>query len=1160
MTTRPQAATLVNSNITTNGVGAITGAILNSDLQAIISACAGYQGVWSSSNSYQANDMVLSASSGGILYIALQDNINQALSNTAYWQSLASSSGSGTVNSGTIGQLAYYAASGTAVSGVTLTGYVYGNGASAPTASTTIPTTALSGTVTNAQLANSSITVNGTTISLGSSGTITAVAAAGSLTGTTLAANVVSSSLTSVGTISSGVWNGTVIGIGYGGTGQTTASAGFNALSPITTAGDLIIGNGINSATRLGIGANGYVLTSTGTTATWAAGGNGTVNSGTGGQLAWYSSTSNTVSGNANLTVSSAALTIGVQGTTQGSLVLANTGSAVATTVQSSNSASAAWTLVLPTTAGTGGQVLQTNGSGVTSWVNPASTGTLTIGSTAISGGTTGYYLTVGAGGVLQQVTAPSATITIGSVVGSSSNGYGLYIGTGGSAGTLQQFAYGTGVFTALGLAVNAASGLAAKDANSNLSVNALFEGFTSVAAAGTTTTLTAASAPTYVVTGSGGQTFQLPDATTLPAGAVYSFNNNQTSGTVVVKNNSGTTLTTLQSGAFVDFILLVNSPAAGSWDNHAQAPSNVSWSTNTLSWAGSITGSTWNGAAVGAAYGGTGVANNAASTLTISGTFGTTLTVTGTTAVTLPTSGTLATTANIATAIPSATSSQLYVGTGAAGALAAATTGTGVVTALGTNVGSTGAFVVNGGALGTPSSGTLTNATGLPIGGLTGLGTGVATALALAVNGTSGLVTGAGVATAGGVSYGNGTNLAYTAAGTAGQVVLSGGASAPSFTTGTLALAGNLSFTGAFASVFSVSGAYTYTMPGASSTLAGLGNANSWTASQTFNAATSSIYLGANSGNNGVATFYGSTSGSVTVKPAAVAGTSTLFQLPATNGTSGQVLQTDGTGVTSWATAGGGSSSPTGTILPFAGLTQGFGSATPSGYLLCAGQSVSQSTYSSLFAVLNPSTTSVTFTFASPGVVNITGHGLVAGDPVAFSSTLLLPTGITAYTTYYVIAAGLTANAFEISASQGGSAINFTGTNTGTNSCYRVPYGTITSTNFIIPDLRGRTAFGQDNMGGTAAGRITTAGSGVYGQVVGSAGGAETVTQTSSTLFAHTHSFSAATTYTEILNLGCTNYYVPVSNSASTTGSTGSSAAAQNLSPGMIVNYIIKT
>ena len=44
---------------------------------------------------------------------------------------------------------------------------------------------------------------------------------------------------------------------------------------------------------------------------------------------------------------------------------------------------------------------------------------------------------------------------------------------------------------------------------------------------------------------------------------------------------------------------------------------------------------------------------------------------------------------------------------------------GTGVATALAIAVGSAGAPVVNGGALGTPSSGTLTNATGLPIAGL---------------------------------------------------------------------------------------------------------------------------------------------------------------------------------------------------------------------------------------------------------------------------------------------------------------------------------------------------------------------------------------------------------------------------------------------------------
>jgi hypothetical protein len=50
----------------------------------------------------------------------------------------------------------------------------------------------------------------------------------------------------------------------------------------------------------------------------------------------------------------------------------------------------------------------------------------------------------------------------------------------------------------------------------------------------------------------------------------------------------------------------------------------------------------------------------------------------------------------------------------------------------LAVNVGTAGAPVVNGGVLGTPSSGTLTNATGLPVAtGISGLGSGVATFLA---------------------------------------------------------------------------------------------------------------------------------------------------------------------------------------------------------------------------------------------------------------------------------------------------------------------------------------------------------------------------------------------------------------------------------------------
>jgi len=58
----------------------------------------------------------------------------------------------------------------------------------------------------------------------------------------------------------------------------------------------------------------------------------------------------------------------------------------------------------------------------------------------------------------------------------------------------------------------------------------------------------------------------------------------------------------------------------------------------------GAITAGSWTATVISPVYGGTGIANNVASTLTITGSYALTLTITNTTALTLPTSGTLAT------------------------------------------------------------------------------------------------------------------------------------------------------------------------------------------------------------------------------------------------------------------------------------------------------------------------------------------------------------------------------------------------------------------------------------------------------------------------------------------------------------------------------------
>lgn len=75
------------------------------------------------------------------------------------------------------------------------------------------------------------------------------------------------------------------------------------------------------------------------------------------------------------------------------------------------------------------------------------------------------------------------------------------------------------------------------------------------------------------------------------------------------------------------------------------------------------------------------------------------------------------------------------------------------------------------------------------------------------------------------------------------------------------------------------------------------------------------------------------------------------------------------------------------------------------------------------------------TVTIASPGVFTLNSHAFFEGQPVVFTTSGALPTGLTAETIYYIISAGLTANAFQVSATAGGSAVNTSGSQSGVHT-----------------------------------------------------------------------------------------------------------------------------
>jgi|WetSurMetagenome_2_1015567.scaffolds.fasta_scaffold28566_4 hypothetical protein len=81
-----------------------------------------------------------------------------------------------------------------------------------------------------------------------------------------------------------------------------------------------------------------------------------------------------------------------------------------------------------------------------------------------------------------------------------------------------------------------------------------------------------------------------------------------------------------------------------------------------------------------------------------------------------------------------------------------------------------------------------------------------------------------------------------------------------------------------------------------------------------------------------------------------------------------------------------------------------------------------------------------VTISIASPGVVTWADHGLQIGSTLLLSTTGSLPAGLAPGTLYYVISAGFTTGSFQIAVSEGGSAINTGGTQSGVHTATAGP------------------------------------------------------------------------------------------------------------------------
>jgi hypothetical protein len=233
-------------------------------------------------------------------------------------------------------------------------------------------------------------------------------------------------------------------------------------------------------------------------------------------------------------------------------------------------------------------------------------------------------------------------------------SGRSVNLDSSGNVSALGTVASGTWQGSTIGVAyggtgVTASSGansVVLRDADQNITVNRVNQANTNTTAAGGTTLLTTASSYIQTLVGTGGQTYALPDATTLTTGVAFVFNNLAT-GTLTITDYASATIATIASGGAGAVFLTANATVGGTWDLHAYLPEGVTFGTNAFNLGSAVvSGGTWQGGTIQPAYGGTGLTTFAGSNNALFSTGASTLT-----AGTLPilAGGTGQTTANTA-------------------------------------------------------------------------------------------------------------------------------------------------------------------------------------------------------------------------------------------------------------------------------------------------------------------------------------------------------------------------------------------------------------------------------------------------------------------------------------------------------------------------------